>query len=165
VLLVGVITGEILKIEEAITHIGEKLKTIIAPNATNFVNGFVTASLLFATGAMAIVGAIQNGTSGNAEILYMKSILDCVASIALASTLGIGVLFASVSVFVFQGAISLVASNVAFIGKPAVIAAITATGGVTIMAIGINLLEIVKIRIGSLLPSIVYAIIWANYFA
>jgi len=158
-LLLGALTGEILRIEDGLEHIGHWLKKRAKSDSSTFVEGFVSASLLYCTGAMVIVGAIQDGTTGNATTLYIKSMLDGVASIAFASTLGIGVLFSAVSVFLVQGFITLLASQLAFLQEPAVLNAINSTGGLLIVAIAINLLSVAKIRIGNLLPALVYAVL------
>ncbi|MEN6487390.1 MAG: DUF554 domain-containing protein [Smithella sp.] len=160
-LLLGALTGEILRIEDGLENIGHWLKKRAKSDSSTFVEGFVTASLLYCTGAMVIVGAIQDGTTGDATTLYIKSMLDGVASIAFASTLGIGVLFSAVSVFLVQGFITLLASNLAFLQEPAVLNAITSTGGLLIVAIAINLLNMAKIKIGNLLPALLYAVLLA----
>ncbi|MEN6330391.1 MAG: DUF554 domain-containing protein, partial [Smithella sp.] len=157
-LLLGALTGEILRIEDGLENIGHWLKKRAKSDSSTFVEGFVTASLLYCTGAMVIVGAIQDGTTGDATTLYIKSMLDGVASIAFASTLGIGVLFSAVSVFLVQGFITLLASQLAFLQEPAVLNAITSTGGLLIVAIAINLLNMAKIKIGNLLPALLYAV-------
>jgi uncharacterized protein len=162
-LLFGALTGELLKIETGLERFGLWLKNRTRSDSSTFVEGFVTSSLLYCTGAMVIVGSIQDGTTGNATTLYVKAMLDGVASAALASTLGIGVIFSAASVFVVQGAITLLASRLAFLQQPAVLSAITATGGLLIVAIGINLLGAAKIRIGNLLPALVCAVIWALF--
>ncbi|MEI6313641.1 MAG: DUF554 domain-containing protein [Syntrophus sp. (in: bacteria)] len=162
-LLLGAMTGELLNIEKAIEGLGEWLKVRSRSDSSTFVEGFVTTSLLYVTGAMVIVGSIQDGTTGDATTLYIKSMLDGVASIAFASTLGIGVAFAALSVLCVQGALTLLASQLVFLQQPAVLGAITATGGLLIVAIGFNLLNMAKIRIGNLLPALVYAVLWALY--
>ena len=162
-LLIGAFTGEMLNIEAALERLGEWLKAKARSDSSTFVEGFVTTSLLYVTGAMVIVGSIQDGTTGDATTLYIKSMLDGVASIAFASTLGIGVAFAALSVLFVQGALTLLASQLAFLQQPAVLGAITATGGLLIVAIGFNLLNMAKIRIGNLLPAVVYAALWALY--
>jgi len=162
-LLLGALTGELLNIEKAIEGLGEWLKVRARSDSSTFVEGFVTTSLLYVTGAMVIVGSIQDGTTGDATTLYIKSMLDGVASIAFASTLGIGVAFAALSVLCVQGALTLLASQLVFLQQPAVLGAITATGGLLIVAIGFNLLNMAKIRIGNLLPALVYAVLWALY--
>ena len=160
-LLLGALTGEVMRIENGLEWIGEWLKERTRSDSSTFAEGFATASILYCTGAMVIVGSIQDGTTGDATTLYVKAMLDGVASIALASTLGAGVIFSAASVFLVQGSITLLASKLAFLHTPAVLGAITATGGLLIVAIALNLLGVVKIRIGNLLPTLVYATLWA----
>ena len=160
-LLLGALTGELLRIEDGLDRIGLWLKARSRSDSSTFVEGFVTASLLYCTGAMVIVGSIQDGTTGNATTLYVKAMLDGVASIAFASTLGIGVAFSAMSVFLVQGVITLLASQLTFLQGPAVLGAVTSTGGLLIVAIALNLLGAAKISIGNLLPALVYAIVWA----
>jgi uncharacterized membrane protein YqgA involved in biofilm formation len=160
-LLLGALTGELLRIEDGLERIGHWLKKRARSDSSNFVTGFVTTSLLYCTGAMVVVGAIQDGTTGNATTLYIKAMLDGVASIAFASTLGIGVLFSAASVLLLQGSITLLSSNLAFLQQPAVLGPVTSTGGLLIVAIAINLLNIAKIRIGNLLPALFYAVLIA----
>jgi uncharacterized membrane protein YqgA involved in biofilm formation len=162
-LLLGAVTGELMDIEGRIAAIGEWLKRRFRSESSTFVQGFVTASVLYCTGAMVIVGSIRDGTVGDPSILYIKSLLDGVASIAFASSLGVGVAFSALSVFAIQGAITLLASKLAFLQGPGVIEAVTATGGLLILGIGINILEIKQIRVGNLVPAIVYAILAALY--
>ncbi len=159
-LLLGAITGEALKIEQGIAACGEWLKGRSGSNSGTFVEGFVSASLIYVTGAMTIVGSIQDGTMGDSSILYIKSILDGTISIALASTYGIGVAFSALSVLVVQGSITLAASHLLFLQEPAVLAMITATGGLLILAIGINLLQLTLIRVGNFIPALLYAALW-----
>lgn len=160
-LLIGGITGEIINIERRLEVLGERIRQHFKSDSATFVQGFVASSLLYLTGAMMIVGSIQDGTAGDPHILYIKSLLDGVASIALASSLGIGVAFSAASVLAVQGGITLLASHLLFLKAPAVLEAITATGGVLILAIGINLLDLKKIRVGNLLPAVFFAIVWA----
>ena len=162
-LLLGAVTGELMDIEGRIAAIGEWLKRRFRSESSTFVQGFVTASVLYCTGAMVIVGSIRDGTVGDPSILYIKSLLDGVASIAFASSLGVGVAFSALSVFAIQGAITLLASKLAFLQGPGVIEAVTATGGLLILGIGINILEIKQIRVGNLVPALVYAILAALY--
>lgn len=159
-LLAGGITGELLRIEDAIERLGARLKTLTRSESSTFVEGFVTTSLLYCTGAMVIVGSIQDGTTGDATTLYIKSLLDGVASVAFASTLGLGAAFSALSVFVIQGSLTLLAAQISFLQLPAVLGAITTSGGLLITAIGLNLLQLTRIPIGNLLPSILYAALW-----
>ena len=162
-ILLGAVTGELMDIEGRIAAIGEWLKRRFRSESSTFVQGFVTASVLYCTGAMVIVGSIRDGTVGDPSILYVKSLLDGVASIAFASSLGLGVAFSALSVFAVQGAITLLASKLAFLQSPMVIESVTATGGLLILGIGINILEIKQIRVGNLVPALVYAAIAALY--
>ena len=158
-LLLGALTGELLRIEDGLEKVGYWLQKRSRSNSSTFVSGFVTTSVLYCTGAMVIIGAIQDGTTGNATTLYVKAMLDGVASIAFASTLGIGVLFSVASVFLVQGSITLLSSNLVFLQRPDILGPITSTGGLLIIAIAINVLNIAKIRVGNLLPALVYAVI------
>ncbi|MBN2282662.1 MAG: DUF554 domain-containing protein [Deltaproteobacteria bacterium] len=159
--LLGAITGELLKIERGIEKLGESLKRRFRSRSSTFVEGFVSSSVLYVTGVLVILGPLQEGTTGDASILYIKSLLDGFASVVLASTLGIGVLFSALPVFIIQGAVTLLASSLLFLKEPLVLNAITSAGGVLIFGIGINLLEIKKIRIGNFIPAIIYAAAWA----
>ena len=161
--LFGAITGEVIKIEQAVERIGEWLKARFRSDSSTFVQGFVSASILYLTGAMMIVGSIQDGTAGDASTLYIKSLLDGVASVALSSTLGIGVAFSALSVLLVQGSITLLSSKLLVMQNPAVLDAVTAAGGLLILGIGTNLLELTKIRIGNFLPALLYAILWAVF--
>ncbi len=162
-LLAGAVTGELMNIEKAVANLGEWLKRRFRSDSSTFVQGFVTASILYCTGAMVIVGSIRDGTVGDPSILYIKSLLDGVASVAFASSLGLGVAFSALSVLFVQGSITLLASKLMFLQEPAVIEAVTATGGLLILGIGINILEIKQIRVGNLVPALLYAIVAAIY--
>ncbi len=162
-LLIGVLLGEWWRIEEGIMKLGEWLnrrfeKTGSAEGSSRFVIGFFTASLLFCVGPMAILGSIQDGLTGNYQTLVIKSVLDGFAALAFASSMGVGVLFSAGMVFLYQGAISLMAVQVQAVVTEAMMTEMTAAGGVILMAIGIsNLLEIKKIRSGSFLPALLIA--------
>ena len=159
-LLLGGLTGELLRIEDGIEYIGTRLKDRFHSESATFVEGFVTATILYLTGAMTIVGSIQDGTVGDATTLYLKSLLDGFASVVLASSLGVGVAFSALSVLLVQGGLTLLASQLAFLKEPAVLASITAVGGMIILGIGINLLEIKRLKVGNLVPALIYAIIY-----
>lgn len=166
-LILGIILGEWLKLEERLENLGAILQTKFnrvessgSADAQRFINGFVTASLLFCIGPMAILGSIQDGLSGNYQMLAIKSLLDGLASVAFASSLGVGVLFSASPVLVYQGAISLLARALGQGFDPSVVAEMTAVGGVILAGIAIsNLLEIKKIRTGSFLPALVFAVL------
>ncbi|MEL7625942.1 MAG: DUF554 domain-containing protein [Anaerolineaceae bacterium] len=166
-IVLGTIIGELLKIEESMNGLGEGIQRKLAswnPNLTGesqkFVTGFVSASLLFCIGPMAILGSIQDGLSGDFQMLAIKSLLDGIASIAFASTLGVGVIFSAGAVLIYQGAISLLASWIGQSFGDAVVAEMTATGGVILAGIALsNLLQIKKIRTGSFLPALFLAVL------
>lgn len=173
-LLIGALLGEWWKIEDGVQSLGRMLEerftsapeaasnSRIAPKG-NFVRGFLTASLLFCVGPIAILGSIQDGLTGNYELLAVKSVLDGFASLAFASTLGIGVLFSSPVILIFQGSISLLAVQLNALVTTPMLNELTATGGVILMGLSISsLLEIKKIRAGNFLPALVVAplIVW-----
>ena len=160
-LLLGGVLGELLDIEQRLNRLGDWLKQRLRIGADHFTEGFVTATLLYLTGAMTLVGSIRDGAVGDHSILFIKALLDGVASIALASSLGIGVLFSALSVLLVQGGITLLASQLLFLSEPAVLNAVNTTGGILILGIGINLLELGHVPVGNLLPALFCAIIGA----
>lgn len=163
-LALGGIIGELLKIEDGLEKIGEIIKSKVKSESGTFVLGFVTASLVFCVGPMTIVGSIEDGISGDASTLYAKSMLDGFASIAFASSLGAGVFFSFLTVLVFQGALTLLGSQLAFLIEPRVLNELTATGGLMILGIGLYLLDIKRIKVGNFLPGLVFAVILALIF-
>ena len=116
--------------------------------------GFVTASLIFCVGSMAIVGALESGLTGNHQTLFAKSVLDGISSIVFASSFGIGVLFAALTVLVYQGLITLTAAFMKQFLVTAVVDQMSAVGGLLIMAIGLNMLGMKRIKVGNMLPAI-----------
>ena len=160
-LAIGGILGEILRIEDGLERLGQFIKSKLKSQSGNFVLGFVTSSLVFCVGPMTIVGSIKDGISGDASILYAKSILDGFASIAFASTLGIGVIFSALTVLIFQGSLTLLGAQLSFLMEPQILNELSATGGLIIVGIGFNLLGIKKIRVGNFLPALVIAVIFA----
>lgn len=159
-LAVGSIIGEYLQIEGQLEKVGKWLEIKFSKAGNGIAKGFVTASLIYCVGSMAIVGSLESGLAGNHQTLFAKSMLDGIASIILASTLGVGVLFSSISVFVYQGLMTITASSMKHFFTPAVIGQMSAVGGLLIMAIGFNLLEIQKIKVGNMLPSIFLPLVY-----
>lgn len=157
-ILMGGVIGEWLQIEERLQALGDRLQARFkGSGSTTLAEGFVTASLIFCIGPMTVLGSIRDGMVGDYSLLAIKSLLDGFASLALAASLGIGVLFSAASILVVQGSISILAA-VAQVGmNEAMITEMTATGGVIIMGIGLILLDLKRIRIASLLPAIVMA--------
>lgn len=163
-LAIGGIIGEFIKLEQGLESLGEFIKRKVKSKSGNFVLGFVTSSLVFCIGPMTIVGSIQDGVSGDASVLYAKSLLDGFASVVFASSLGIGVIFSSLTVLIFQGSLTLLGGELSFLLKPEVLNELVATGGLIIVGIGIYLLGIKKIKVGSFLPALVVAVILALLF-
>ncbi len=178
-LLTGALLGEWWRIEDGLQNLGRVLEERFirdpsdsapaASTSTNFVpkgdfvRGFLTASLLFCVGPMTILGSIQDGLTGNYELLAVKSVLDGFASLAFASTLGVGVLFSTLVILVFQGGISLLAVQLNDLVTAPMLNEMTATGGVILMGLALSsLLEIKKIRTGNFLPALAIAplIVW-----
>jgi len=153
-MVLGGILGEGLAIERALERAGERLKRWARSGSGTFATGFVTASLVFCVGPMTIVGSIQEGISGNPEVIYTKSMLDGAASVAFASSLGIGVGFAAVTVLVLQGGLSLLGGQLAFLLRPELLHELTATGGLLILAIGLLLLDVKRLPVANLLPAL-----------
>jgi uncharacterized protein len=160
-LLIGALLGEWWKIEEGLENLGVFLKKAVIKKVevtgaeTRFVEGFVTASLVFVVGPIAILGSIQNGLTGNFEMLAIKAILDGFASIAFASTLGIGVAFSALSITLYQGGITLLSSVISRFLSEAMMIEMTAAGGLILMAIALSsLLKVKQIRTGSFLPAL-----------
>lgn len=155
--ILGAALGEFLRIEQGLEEFGKFLESKItskSSDTSSFARGFVTASLVFCVGSMAIVGSLESGLTGNHQTLFAKSILDGVTSIIFASTMGLGVMFSSIAVFLYQGLITLTAVFMKNFLIPETISQMTSVGGLLILAIGLNMLKITTIRIGNLLPGI-----------
>ena len=166
-LLAGTLLGEWWRIEDRLRTLGEFLERRFSraeeDGSDRFVRGFLTASLLFCIGPVAILGSIQDGLTGNSNLLVVKSVIDGFASMAFASTLGVGVAFSSLVILVYQGGISLLAGQLNAIISASMMNELTAAGGVLLMGVGVSgLLEIKKIRVGNMLPALFIAplIVW-----
>jgi uncharacterized membrane protein YqgA involved in biofilm formation len=171
-LVIGGILGEMLDIEGKLNKLGAYLAKLIkktggeSSDADESLIGkaFVTASLIYCVGAMAVIGSIQDGLTGDTSVLYVKALLDGIFSVALASSIGIGVALSSASVFLYQGAITLLAGILAPLFSEAVINELTATGGILIIGVSILILEVIKIRLANWLPAIPVAITIAYFW-
>ncbi|KAF1301612.1 DUF554 domain-containing protein [Enterococcus sp. JM9B] len=158
-LCVGALIGEGLKIEDGMNRLGLFLQKHFAKSNGNFAEGFVTSSLIFVVGSMGIIGAIQSGVSGDNQTLYTKAVMDGFLAIMLTASLGIGVLFSSLPVFIYQGIITLFASVVVrYVPQELLtilVAGISQIGGLLIIAIGLNLIKLTNIRVSNFLPSLI----------
>lgn len=160
--LVGALLGEWWQIAAGLERASEWLRAGVARrlssrSLSHFTEGFVTASLVFCVGPMTVLGAIQDGLTGDYSLLAIKSVLDGFAALAFASTLGVGVVFSILTLIVYQGGLSLAAGLAERFLTPPMIAEMSATGGVLILAIGLLLLDLKRIRVANLLPALLVA--------
>lgn len=167
-LVIGSIIGEVIDIEERMNKLGvflgKKLSQGSSSVAGQIAEGFVNSSILFCTGAMAIVGSIQDGLAGDCSTLFAKATLDGIIALILTANVGIGVMLSALSVGIYQGSITLLAGVVEPYITELILQEITASGGIMIMAIGLNMLHITKIRIGNMLPGMLVAATLAGDF-
>lgn len=163
-IVIGILLGEWWRIEEGLAWLGTHLEARFNKGnggpvgSARFIKGFLTSTLLFVIGPMAILGSIQDGLTGDFNTLLIKSVLDGFTAMAFASTLGVGVLFSALPVFFYQGAITLLAQQVQRIATPEMMNELSATGGVILAGLAISsILEIKKIRTGNFLPALLIA--------
>jgi len=182
-MVIGTLIGESVDLDLRIRHLGDWVETKVkrvnndahpvaeaSINDTSSINdttsiaeGFVTATLLFAVGAMAIVGSLQSGLTGNHEMIFTKSIIDFIVAIIFASTKGIGVVFSAIAILLYQGSIVLLSSWMAPLLTDVAISEMTAVGSLVILALGLNMLNITKIKVMNLVPSIFLPILFVLF--
>ena len=163
-LILGTIIGETIDIEGMLEKFGAFIESKMKNKESNVALGFVTCTLVYCVGSMAIIGSIQSGLTGNHDILFSKALIDGITSVSMAVSMGVGVIFSSISVFVYQGIITTLASLMQSLLSEVVVNEMTAIGGVIIMGIGLNFLEIKRIKVGNLLPAIFLPIIYYMFF-
>jgi len=156
-IVIGSIIGELIDIDKWINNFGEWLKNKFKTKNQKFSEGLVTAFLLYCMGSMTILGAIEEGLGGVPNLLVAKSILDGFSSIVLAATLGFGVIFSSIPLLIYQGGLTLLASNIQNSLTDIIVNEITAVGGIILLGLGISLLEIKKIKVINMIPSMIIA--------
>jgi len=154
-ILLGAIIGGIIDVQSRLEKFGDFLKAKSGSKDERFTEGVLTAFLIFCVGPMTIIGSVQDGLSGDSSVLIAKSILDGFVSISLASTLGVGVLFSAVPLFIFQGAITLLAAYLGTFFTESLIKELSAVGGILLLGLGIKMLEIRDIDVANLLPSLI----------
>lgn len=156
-LVFGGIIGETIDIEKRLDQFGERIKRLFKQQKgqERFTEAFITASLLYCVGSMAVMGAIEEGISGNPDILLAKSALDGISSIIFTASLGIGVIFSTIPVFFYQGTIAQIASMAKNWITPEMINEMTSVGGILIIGLALGILEVKKIKVANLLPAIV----------
>ena len=154
----GALIGELLDLDKRIQQLGDwvqkKTARLSSGSSSSISDGFVTASLLFCVGAMAIVGALNDGLTGDHSVLFAKSLLDGIIAIVLGASLGLGVAFSGVAVFLYQGIIALLASSLSPLLGDVVIAEMTCVGSLLIVALALNMLNLTKIKVMNLVPAI-----------
>lgn len=162
--LLGALLGEWLRLEQRFEGVALHLKQAVKSKTSTFVDGMVTASVIYCVGPMAILGSFDEGLRGDHSILFAKAVLDGFASVALASTYGVGVLFSSVAVGVYQLGLTVFATTLQGVFDEPSMAALTATGGVLILGISIKLLDIKHIALTNLLPALPMVVLLARLF-
>ncbi|MGL5347205.1 MAG: DUF554 domain-containing protein [Peptostreptococcaceae bacterium] len=167
---IGGLIGEIIDIDKWLNNLGDKIEKKFNKDESrqevkkvSVSEGFVSASLLFCVGAMAIVGSLQSGLNGNNEILFAKTILDGVTSILFAATLGIGVMLSAIAVLLYQGIITIGASLLSGVLSDSVINVMSVTGNLLIIGIGLNVLKATNIKVANLLPAVFLPIIFGFF--
>ena len=160
-IMLGGVTGTFFRIEEKIELFGEFLKNRFAfkENSENFALGFLTSSILFCSGSMSIVGSFQAGTQGVYDLIFTKSVIDGFVAVFMSTVYGIGVAFSIISIFVYQGALTILSSFLEPYVSETMLNEVSAVGGATVMMIGINLLKLAKIKTGDFLPALIYSIL------
>ena len=166
VMVLGALVGEALDIDKRVNSIGKKLENKFdkGNQSSTFAQGFTSASLLFCVGAMTIVGCLQAGIKGDNTILFTKSAMDFVSSMIFASTMGVGVLFSAVFVLVYQGLITLLAGVISPLLTDAVIAEMSCVGFIIIIGLGLNMLNVTKLKIMNFVPAIFLPILFCPLY-
>lgn len=162
---IGAFLGEIIDFDKRLKSLGDFIESKVSKKGSrvSISEGFVTSSLLFCVGAMAVVGALESGLKGDHTTLFAKSVLDGVSSIIFSSTLGIGVMLSAITVFVYQGTITICANILAGVLNEAVITNMSAVGSILIIGLGLNVLGVTKIKVANLLPAVFIPIIFSAF--
>lgn len=158
----GAVVGTLLDLDGRLKRMGERVEERFSKKESTggrLAQGFVSASLLFCVGTMAIVGSLQSGLQGNHEMLYLKSVLDAISSVVFGATLGVGVMLSAVSVFVYQGAITMLAQVVAPYLSEVVIAEMNCVGSLLIIGLSLNLLKVADIKVANFVPAVFFPIL------
>ncbi len=164
-IVLGAIIGEAIDIDSILNQLAASVEKRLNRNGGNakFASGFVSATLLFCVGAMAIVGSLDSGLTGDNTTLYTKSLLDGISSVVFASSMGIGVAFSAIPVLILQGGITLLAHVISPLLTDAIICEMTCVGSLLILALGLNLMEIAKIKVANYLPAVFIPLILCQF--
>lgn len=164
-LLLGTLIGEIVRIEDRLEGLGERLKKLVKANSNNqFVEGFLSNTLVICIGAMAVVGSLNDGLLGDPSMLYAKAVLDAIITMVFAATLGIGTLFAALPLGIYQGAITVLSRFIAPYLNDALISDLSFIGSILIFGVGINLAFGKKFKVGNMLPAILVPVFYHLLF-
>jgi uncharacterized membrane protein YqgA involved in biofilm formation len=153
-MVIGAVIGEIINIDKQMNRLGFWAEMKMGFSGGSFSKGFISASILFITGSMAIVGSMQSGLQGNHEILFAKSILDGAISVVFGASMGIGTVFSAIPVLIYEAAIALAALGIRDMLSPEIIREMSAVGSLLVAAIGFNFLEVKEIKVANLIPAI-----------
>ena len=160
---VGTLLGELLDLDGKLEALAQLLRRLVAPGEAasgSFTQGFISATLTFCIGSMAIMGSMQAGISGDMSILLSKSVIDCITAVSFATALGIGVAFSALPILVYQGGITLLAAVIAPFLAQSVINEVSAVGSIMMIGIAINLLELRKIPVANMLPAMFLPVLY-----
>lgn len=161
---IGSLAGELLDIEGRLERAANNIEERYAKQANGFSVGFITATILYCTGSMGVLGAFEEGLGGYPLLLMTKSMMDGFVAIAMGASLGFGVMLSAIPVLIYQGALTLAASSLQPFMTPAAVTEMSAVGGLMLAAIGLNLLKLVKIRVTNMVPALVVAVMLARFF-
>ncbi len=153
----GSVIGQLINLHEILNRGGEKLKIFLNISHSRFTEGLVTAFLLFCMGSLTVLGALEEGMNENPDLIMAKSVMDGFSSIALTAAMGIGVMFSAIPLLIYQGSITLFAASLQEILSESLIQEVTAAGGIILIGMGLNILEIKKIQVLNLLPALIMA--------
>lgn len=153
-LVIGALIGETLNIDRAMTNFGNTMQQKLRSSGGNFTSAFLSATLLYCVGSMAILASIESGIRGQHEIHFTKALLDGIAAVFLASSMGAGIAFSGISIFIYQGLLTMLAGFVAPFATPEIITEMSASGGIVLMALSLTMLEIKPIKVANLIPAL-----------
>ncbi|WBW96555.1 DUF554 domain-containing protein [Oceanirhabdus sp. W0125-5] len=159
-LALGALIGEVVNIEGKMESLSGKAEKKLGDKGKGFSAGFMTAALMYCAGSFAILASIQAGAMGDNSILYTKAVLDGIVSIILASTLGIGVVFSAIPVFIYQGLITFLASSFEPLMTPVILNDINSVGGILLICIGLKVTKMLEVRVGNMLPALFLPVIY-----
>jgi len=163
-LVLGTIIGSLLDLDSKFQALSHWLQNKINLKNEKFSEGLITAFLLFCMGSMTILGAFEEGLGGRPNLLLAKSVLDGFSSIALSAGLGIGVMFSVIPLLIFQGGLTLLAAFLEQFFTPVIINELTATGGILLLGLGLNILELKEVKIMNMLPALIFIVILTIFF-